>query len=74
MDKILISIEDMAKLLHDSFEENCDCVDNEYCRVCTEMNDGCPNGDDYDKPCPHEKIVEYRYFVMQHFKPFMVKE
>ena len=71
MSKIIIGVDEMAKILLDNFGVN-PIVTDEYCSICKQMNDGCLVGE--DEPCPHDNIVEYRYFVMQHFKPFMVKE
>lgn len=71
MKKIVISVEDMAKVLLDSIGFS-QIISDEFCSICNLMHDGCPVEEVAD--CPHEDIVEFRYFVMQHFKPFMVKE
>lgn len=74
MEKIVISVEDMAAILENAFEQNIDVVSEKYCRACSEMHDGCPLGEESDGECLHEKIVEYRFFVRSHFRKYMVKE
>ena len=73
MEKIVITIEEMAEILKAAFSENGSVVTDEYCRVCKEMHQGCPVGEEDDKECPHEDIEEYRFFVRQHFKDFIVR-
>ena len=71
MEKIVISVEEMAKILLDSIGFS-QVVCDSFCLICKEMHDGCPVEETED--CPHEDIVEYRYFVRRHFKKFIVRE
>lgn len=70
MERVVISIEDMANILMHTLEEP-DVVSREYCETCLEMNNGClnPGGE----KCPHEPIVEYRFFIRTHFRKYIVR-
>lgn len=72
MEKIVMSVEELAEILKQVRELPDGVIGDEYCSVCREMHDNdCPVSS--DKDCPHEEIVEYRYFVRQHYKQFITK-
>lgn len=70
MEKIIISVDEMADILKESFERNEYCVSEEFCNMCSEKHKGCPVG---DEDCPHDVKVEYLYFVRSHFGKFIRK-
>ena len=72
MDKVVISVDEMADILKTAFDENVHCISDEYCKMCSEMHGFCPVDDIED--CPHEDIVEYRYFILRHFKNYIFKD
>lgn len=70
MEKIVMSVEELAEILKQVRELPDGVIGDEYCSVCREMHDNdCPVSS--DKDCPHDEIVEYRYFVRQHYKRFI---
>ena len=71
MDKIVISVEEMADILKSAFEDPF-IVKREYCEICNEISKECPCLGWED--CTFADIVKFRFFVRSHFRKFIVRE